>query len=360
MQTTKNIPMAAPILGDTEAILVNDVLRSGKLAQGATVEEFERCFARYTGTRYAVAVNSGTAALHVALLAAGIGPGDEVITTPFTFVATANAILFCGARPVFADIEPETFNISPEAIKQKITAKTRAVIVVHLYGQPCDMDAITELCRDNHLDLIEDACQAHGAEYRGRKAGSFGIGCFSFYPTKNMTTGEGGMITTDDAGLVETMRMLRSHGQRKRYVFEILGFNYRMTEMAAAIGIAQLARLDTFNLKRVSHALYLSHYLNMARENLPIVAPNRSHVFHQYTIRSERRDQLAAYLASQGVGIGIYYPVPLHKQPLYVGLGYHDSLPVAEQAAREVLSLPVHPSLTEDDIERIIEVANRV
>jgi len=355
---TKTIPIAAPSLGPEEIESAIRVLCSGQLAQGAAVADFERRFAAYTGTKHAVAVNSGTAALHVALLAAGIGPGDEVITTPFTFVATANAILYCGARPVFADIEPDTFNISPEEIRRKITSKTRAVVVVHLYGQPCAMDESTALCRDAHLTLIEDACQAHGAEYRAKKVGAFGIGCFSFYPTKNMTTGEGGMITTDDAEVAERCRMIRSHGQRERYKFEMLGFNYRMTEVAAAIGIEQLQKLDGFNDKRIENAVILIHNLDIDRRDKPILGPNRSHVFHQFTMRAYLRDELAAYLASQGIGTGIYYPVPLHKQPLYLSLGYHDSLPVAEQAAREVLSLPVHPALTTDDLQRIVEAVN--
>ena len=254
----RTIEMASPSLGDDEIQAVTDVLRSGILAQGPKVAEFEDAFAAYTGVKHAIAISNGTAALHTALLAAGIGEGDEVVTTPFSFIATANAILFCKAKPVFVDIDETTFNIDASLLAKAITRRTKAVIIVHLYGQPCDMDEIIRICREHNLTLIEDACQAHGAEYRGRKVGSFGIGCFSFYATKNITTGEGGMITTDSADVARKARMIRSHGQSERYIHQTLGFNYRMTDFAAAFGICQLRRLDEFNKKRTANAAFLA------------------------------------------------------------------------------------------------------
>lgn len=218
------IPIAKPIIGEDEISTVTAVLRSGIIAQGRKVEEFEEAFAEFIGAKYAIAVNSGTAALHIALLAQGIGKGDEVITSPFTFIATANSILFTCAKPVFVDIEEDSFNIAPDNIDEKITPRTKVIMPVHLYGQPCDMKRIMRIAQEHGLIVIEDACQAHGAEYEGRKLGSFGTGCFSFYPTKNMTTGEGGMITTNDKDIVEKARMIRSHGQRQRYLHEILGY----------------------------------------------------------------------------------------------------------------------------------------
>ena len=354
------IKIASPALDDDEIRAVAEVLKSGMLAQGAKVEEFERAFASYTGTRYAMAVNSGTAALHVALLASGIGEGDEVITTPFSFISTANSILFCRAKPVFADIDQATFNIDPRLVREKITPRTKVILPVHLYGQPCNMEKIAGICREHNLALIEDACQAHGAEYGGRKAGSFGAGCFSFYPTKNMTTGEGGMITTNDEAIAGRARMLRSHGQSERYLHEMLGYNYRMTDIAAAMGICQLARLGEATQKRIENAAFLSGEIGSIKGLVPpFVAPDVKHVFHQFTIRVTEdygmtRDELQQKLREKGVGSGIHYPLPIHKQPLYRELGYADRLPVAEGAAREVLSLPVHPGLKEEDLRTIV------
>jgi perosamine synthetase len=347
---------------DNESIAsVLDVLKSGQLAQGPKVEEFERAFADYIGTNYAIAVNSGTAALHVGLLAVGIDRGDEVITTPFSFIATANCCLFCGAVPIFADIDYSTFNIASHLIEEKITPKTKAIIIVHLYGQPCDMDEILAICGKHGLVLIEDACQAHGAEYEGYKVGTFGIGCFSFYPTKNMTTGEGGMITTNDEDIARKARMIRQHGQSQRYVHELLGYNYRMTDIAAALGICQLKNLDSANAKRIKNAKYLSERISQIEGLIPpYIAPKRKHVFHQYTIKVAEdyklsRDELQQKLNAQQIGSAIYYPIPIHKQPLYQRLGYHDSLSVAEAASDKVLSLPIHPDLVDTDLEMIVE-----
>lgn len=353
--------MANPSLSNGEAQAISDVLNSGMLAQGPRVAEFERLFADYIGVAHAVAVNNGTAALHAALLAAGVGPGDEVITTPFSFIATANAVLFCQAQPVFVDIDPETFNIDPFQIEAKITPKTKAVIIVHLYGQPCDMNNILSICAEHRLTLIEDACQAHGAEYDNKKVGSFGIGCFSFYPTKNMTTSEGGMITTNDADIAERSKLIRNHGQSQQYLHDVLGYNYRMTDIAAAIGICQLNQLDEFTRRRISNAAYISGGISQIKGiDPPQVAPNRSHVFHQYTLRVKQeyglsRDDLRSKLDRQGISTSVHYPIPIHKQPFYQQLGYNGYLPVSEKAAREVLSLPVHPSLSQQDLDTIIK-----
>lgn len=355
------ISIATPTIDGESIAAVTRVLQSGMLAQGPEVKRFEEEFARYLGTRYAVATSSGTSALHLALLALGVGPGDEVITSPFSFIATGNSILFCGAKPVFADIDSDTYNIDPRLIRQKITPKTKAIMPVHLYGQPSDMDGILSLCKEYKLALVEDACQAHGAEYKGRKVGSFGIGCFSFYPTKNMTTGEGGMLTTDDQAIAEKTRMLRNHGQSQRYRHTRLGYNYRMTDVAAAVGIGQLKRLDEFNDKRIENATFLADRISLVKGlRVPAVATHAKHVFHQFTIRVEEdfkltRDALQKRLNEQGVGSAVYYPVPIHQQPFYVDLGYRDHLPIAERAAREVLSLPVHPRVTAADLQFVVE-----
>ena len=354
------IPIAKPIIGEDEISAVTAVLRSGVIAQGKKVEEFEGAFAEFIGTKYAVAVNSGTAALHISLLAQGIGEGNEVITAPFTFIASANSILFTGAKPVFADIEEDSFNIAPDSIDEKITRRTKAIMPVHLYGQPCDMKRIMRIAREHGLIVIEDACQAHGAEYEGEKVGSFGTGCFSFYPTKNMTTGEGGMITTNDKDIAEKARMIRSHGQRQRYFHEILGYNYRMTDIAAAIGLCQLGKVEEFNSKRIENAKFLTKGLSGIKGLIPpSIKSNTKHVFHQYTVRITQdfgipRDELRQKLVDKGVATEVYYPLPIHKQPLYQSLGYDDHLPNSEKAAREVLSLPVHPSLTKEDLENIV------
>ena len=355
------IPITKPIIGEEEINKVKEVLGSGFISQGAIVDEFEEAFASFIGTKYAIAVNSGTSALHIALMAHGIGYEDEVITTPFTFISTANAILFTGAKPVFIDIEPDTFNINPDQISDKITIKTKAIMLVHLYGQPCDMDRIILLAKEYGLEIIEDACQAHGAEYNGKKVGSFGTGCFSFYATKNMTTGEGGMITTNNKEIAEKARIIRNHGQTERYFHEILGYNYRMTDITAALGICQLRRLVKFNDRRIENADFLNRRLSGIKGLIvPSTKHYARHVFHQYTIRITElfnmpRDQLREKLDSMGVATGVYYPLPIHRQPLYRNLGYDTHLPVSEEAASEVISLPVHPSLTREDLEYIAQ-----
>lgn len=351
------IPIAKPIIGEEEIREVTEVLRSGVIAEGQKVKDFEAAFAEYAGTSFAVAVNSGTAALHVALLAHGIKAGDEVITTPFTFVATSNSVLFTGAKPVFADIREDTFNIDPESIMEKITSRTKAIIPVHLYGQAADMKSIMEIAEDKDLIVIEDACQSHGATFEGKKVGSFGSGTFSFYPTKNMTTGEGGMITTNDPNIVEKAKMIRSHGSKQRYYHEMLGFNLRMTDIAAAIGLVQLRKIEDFNNSRIRNAEYLTKQLrNVKGITLPYVDKRCRHIFHQYTVRVKgdiSRDEVVSYLNKNNIGTGIYYPLPSHQQVLYKELGYNDSMPVSEKASKEVFSLPVHPSINKADMDTI-------
>jgi len=356
------IRIAQPLLGAEEKDAVLAVLESGRLASGPVTEALEREFAeKVAGTAHAVAVANGTAALHLALLAHGVGPGDEVITTPFTFQATSNMVLATGARPVFVDVRDDG-NIDPSLIEAAITRRTRAVLPVHLFGRLCDMEAIEAICRDHGLALVEDAAQAHGAGCRGRRAGSFGTGCFSFYATKNMTSGEGGMVTTNDAELAAKLRLLRSHGETRRYSSAVLGYNYRMSEIASAIALAQLRKLAWFNEQRAANARYLSERLRGVLPPPP--AAEAVSVWHLYTVRVPAgpeggRDSLAAFLRERGIETGVYYPTPVPDQPLYRGLGYSDATcPVARRLASEVLSLPVHPGLSQADLDAIISAVN--
>ncbi|MEM5766655.1 MAG: DegT/DnrJ/EryC1/StrS family aminotransferase [Candidatus Aenigmatarchaeota archaeon] len=350
------IKIASPAIGEEEIESVEEVLRSGILAQGPRVKEFEEKIADYIGVRYAIATSSGTTALHTALLAVGIKPGDEVITTPFTFIATANSILYCGARPVFVDVDEKTFNIDTTKIEGKITEKTRAILPVHLYGHPADIESLIEICEEHNLILVEDVAQALGAEFNGKKVGSFGdCAIFSFYPTKNITTGEGGIVVTNDEKIAEKCRKIRNHGEYQRYFVDSLGYNYRMTDIAAAIGLAQLNKLESLNAKRIENAEFLIKQLKNVEEiETPFVAGNVKHVFHQFTIKTKRRDELKEFLDKKGIQSVVYYPLPIHKQKLYQELGYRDTLPVSEKLSKEVLSLPVHPNLTKDDLSLIV------
>ncbi len=355
------IPIAKPLIGDEEKQAVLEVLDSGILAQGPRVKAFEEAFAEMCGVRHAVATSSGTTALHVALLANGIGPGDEVITTPFTFIASANSILCVGARPVFVDIDPLTFNIDPAQVKAAITPRTKAIMPVHLFGLACDMEPLVELAQAHDLVVIEDACQSHGAEYHGKRTGSFGTGCFSLYPTKNITSAEGGMITlADDDQIAEQCRVIRQHGMRRRYYHDEMGFNFRMTDVHAAIGLAQLHKLERFNEARIANARFLSQHL--AGVTTPTVPDGYRHVFHQYTVRvtDGRRDEVLEGLKERGIGTGVYYPLPVHKQRVYVERGYDGTFPEAERAAKEVLSLPVHAGLSSADLETIVAAVNEL
>ena len=353
------VSIASPVIEEEEINAVIEVMKSGMIAQGPKVIEFEDEFAKYVGAKYGIATNSGTSALHVALLAAGIGEGDEVITTPFTFAATGNSILYTGARPVFVDIDPETFTIDPAKIEEAITDKTKAIMPVQLYGQSADMDAIMKIAKEHDLIVIEDAAQAHGAEYNGEKVGNLGdMACFSFYPTKNMTTSEGGMITTNNEEFLENAKVFRAHGSATKYHHDVLGYNFRMTDIAAAIGLEQLKKIDSFNDKRIANAKYLNEGLkDIGSIETPVVKDGCKHVYHQYTIKIKdgKRDELSDYLIENGIGNGIYYPIPLYDQVLYKELGYDQSLPVTEEIVEEVLSLPIHAKLVEEDLDYIVK-----
>ena len=354
------IPVSKPYIGEEEKQAVMAVLASGMLAQGPRTAELEEKFADVCGVKHAVATTSGTTALHVALLAHNIGPGDEVITTPFTFIASANSILFTGAKPVFVDISPDTFNIDPALIEQAITPSTKAIMPVHLFGYVCDMDAIKAIANKHGLAIIEDASQAVGATFKEQKAGSFGTGCFSLYATKNIMSGEGGMITTNDDEIAENCRMLRNHGMKRRYYHDMLGYNFRMSDLHAAIGLAQLNRLDEFTAKRQANAAYLNTHIT-GKVLTPSVKPFYEHVWHQYTIRVQNdRDGVVSQLNANGVGTGIFYPIPAHKHEYMQEIVGDVALPVAERIATEVISLPVHPQLTPTDLKKIADEVNRI
>lgn len=353
------IPIARPLLDERERDAVWSVLSSGALAQGPRVRELEEQFASFVGVPHAIATSSGTTALHLALLALDIGPGDEVITTPFTFIASANVILYVGARPVFVDVDEASFNLDPSLVEAAITPRTRAILPVDLYGYPTEMRALSEIAERHGISIVEDACQAHGADADGRSAGSWGIGAFSFYPTKNMTTGEGGMVTLTDGALAERIRLLREHGMAVRYYHDTVGYNFRMTDVHAAIGLAQLEKLPGFNSRRREIAARYSRELRNV--GTPHESEGRTHVYHQYTIRVPERDRFVERLREEGVGTGIYYPVPVHRQRAYADLGYGDQqFPVSERLSADVVSIPVHPGLSDDDVERVIEVVNIV
>lgn len=353
------IKLAEPRITPGEEQAALEALRSGRLAQGPRVAAFEEAFARQVGATHAVAVNSGTAALHLALIAQGIGTGDEVIVPAFTFAATANTVLHAGARPVFCDVRDDDFGIDAAALPALITTRTRAIIAVHLYGQMCDIAAVRAAVGAGGIAVVEDAAQAVGARMGEASAGSAGTAAvFSFYATKNLQTGEGGMLTTNDAAIAARARLWRSQGEPERYVTEEPGYNYRMTEIAAALGSVQLSMLVERNAARARNAARLSALLAGARGlALPQELSGRTHVWHQYTVRvtggAAARDALRDRLAAASIETGVFYPTPLHRQPLYRRLGYEASLPTAERLAQEVLSLPVHPFLSEDDLERI-------
>jgi len=353
------IPIARPQMGEEEKAGVWAALESGSLAQGERVRQLEAAFAAFVGVGHAVATSSGTTALHLALLAAGIGEDDEVVTVPFTFIASANAVLYTGARPRFVDVREDDFTMDPEGVEKAITPRTRAILPVSLYGQPADLPALAEIAERNGLALVEDAAQAHGASVGDRRSGSWGIGCFSFYPTKNMTTGEGGMLTTDDGELVARARLLRDHGMAVRYHHDVVGYNFRMTDVHAAIGLAQLPKLDGYNARR--RAIAARYDAELRGVVTPRVRPGVGHVYHQYTIRVARRDEFAQALGQRGVGTGIYYPIPVHRQKPFVALGYGgERHPVAERLSAEVLSIPVHPSLTDEEVTTVIGAVNAV
>jgi len=354
----KKIPLAKPIIGRKERKAVIRVLKSGNLAQGPEVKAFENEFSKIVGDRICVAVNSGTSALHLALLSLGIGPGDEVIVPSFTFAATANSVSLCGAKPVFVDIEALTFNIDPVEIEKAITKKTRAIQVVHLYGLPADMHRIMQIARKYNLLVIEDAAQAHLASIQDKRVGTFGdAAAFSFYPTKNMTSGEGGMIVFKDQDAARVARLYRNQGMEKRYENEIIGFNLRMTDIHAAIGRVQLKKLEERTLRRQENANYLSKRIS-SKVILPNVPEGFSHVFHQFTIRvSGDRDSLSEHLANLGIGNGVYYPIPVHELPAFK---QRIDIPVTKLICKEVISLPVHSALSRTDLNRVADSINQL
>ena len=354
---TDFIPPAKPIIGDEERAAVDRVLRSGMLAQGPEVKAFEEEFSSHFGLgRACVAVNSGTSGQHLGLLACGVTAGDEVIVPSFTFAATCNSVALTGATPVFADIDADDFNLSPEAIEASITERTVGIMPVHLYGHPAKMDRIMAIAEARGLQVFEDAAQAHGASLHGTPVGAFGsFAMFSLYPTKNMTSGEGGMVSVATPEIERTMRLLRNQGMERQYHNELVGFNTRMTDIHAAIGREQLKKVDGWTAKRQENAAFLSSHLDGV--TTPPVADGAVHVYHQYTIRvPEDRDGFAAALKEQyNVGSGMFYPVPNHLlRPFQVDV----ELPETARAAAECLSLPVHPSLSQGDLERIVEAVN--
>jgi dTDP-4-amino-4,6-dideoxygalactose transaminase len=339
---------------------VEGVFASGRFVMGPTNEAFEKVFADFCGARHALGVSSGTDALLVALMALGVGPGDEVVTSPLSFFASAGVVARLNARPVFADIDPETFDLDPDRLAQVINPRTKAVMPVHLYGQCADMDTIREVARG--VPIVEDACQAVGAMYRGRKAGVLGnIAAFSFYPTKNLgAAGDAGAVTTDDDELAGLVRTLRLHGESERYHHARVGGNFRMDSVQSAVLLAKLPRLEAWTRRRVAIAEKYGDLLSGAESSgrivLPDVAPGRRHVFHQYVVRVRERDRVRARLAERGISTAVFYPIPLHLQECFAGLGYRDGdFPEAEKAAKEVLALPMFPQLTDAEVDRVSE-----
>lgn len=349
------IPIAKPQIGPEAINQIEDIVESGMLADGPEVRAFEGEFSEFCGTNHGIATANGTTALHASLEALDIGEGDRVLTTPFSFVASANAIRFTGATPVFTDINPDTYNLDPdEAHRILETDSVDAILAVHLYGLPADFEVLVDLTEDFDIPLVEDAAQAHGATVNGQSVGSIGdVGCFSFYPTKNMTTGEGGMITTDDQEIADRAASFINHGRSDGYEHVRLGHNFRMTSIAAAIGRNQLSRLPEYIEQRRQNAKRLTEALEPTTVTTPAEPANRTHVFHQYTVRHDNRDALREHLEEQDIGTGVYYPRCIHQQPAYQHVT-HDA-PVAEEAAEQVLSLPVHPGLSIDDLDHIID-----
>lgn len=364
------IKINEPIIGDEEIEAVTNVLKSGNLTErsgfGPSVLEFERKFAKFVDTKYAIAMNSGTSSIHAALLAAGVGPGDDVLVPSFTFSSTATSVLLTGARPIFADIDPKTYCINIDTINDSITERTRAIIPVHLYGMPADLDPIIEVARSHDIVIIEDAAQAHGAIYKDRKIGSIGdMTCFSFYAGKNMTTGEGGMVTTNDETYAETLRTIRIHGEERPYWVTRVGLNYRMTEIAASIGICQLAKLPKFLEKRKKNANELLKKLSdIEKLILPTQFDDREHAWYVFTVRlkgkyAKRRNKILQKLLSKQIYATVYYETPVHLLPLYRRIT-KVSLPETEKVSREVFSLPIHPRIDFKDLTFIASTLKRI
>ncbi len=362
-EKTMQIAIARPQIGEEEKEAVVAILSSGELVQGKKVAEFEGLFAAYHGAKHGIAMNNGTTALMAAMMAHGIGLGDEVIIPAFSFFATASCIMSVGAHPVFADIDPDTFNLSPESAEAVITEKTKAIMPVHLYGYPADMPRFEALCQKYNLVLLEDAAQAHGAAIHDRYVGTWGTASFSFYPTKNMTTGEGGMVLTDDDEIARRLRMIRNQGMNTQYYHETLGYNFRMTNMSAAIGIPQLKHLPDWTQSRIANAEYFNK--NMQGVKTPVPQSGFKHVYHQYTVRVPEgvsRDAVTKRLNERGIGVRVYYPLPIYKQPVLLQTGRYDNitLPETDKATLEVFSLPVHPGLNDEERAYIVDEVNKL
>lgn len=366
VQDLPMIPAAKPLIGDEERAAVDRVLLSGMVAQGPEVAAFEQEFAAaLVEGRDCVAVNSGTSGQHLGMLALGLGPGDEVIVPSFTFAATANSVAVCGATPVFVDVDPETFTLDPDAVEAAVTERTVGIQPVHLYGHPAPMDALLAVAERHGLWVFEDAAQAHGARWQGRRVGSFGQGAmFSLYPTKNMTSGEGGMVACADPALTRQVKLLRNQGMETQYANEVAGFNNRMTDIHAAIGRVQLTKLPAWTARRQELADFFDEHLTGVLT--PVVREGAEHVYHQYTVRIEgasaaERDRVATALREEHrVGCGVYYPTPVHRLPTFASSAGETELPVTEMLAREVLSLPVHPSVSDADRDRIVAAVEAV
>jgi dTDP-4-amino-4,6-dideoxygalactose transaminase len=340
--------------------VMTEILESTQYILGPKVRELEQKIAHYHGMPEAIGVASGTDALHLAVEALGIGEGDEVITTPFTFFATAEAIFYTGATPVFVDVEPDTMNIDPAKIEEKITERTKAILPVHIFGHPADMDAICGIAKKHDLRIIEDCAQSFGAEIRGKKTGSFGdAGCFSFYPSKNLGAfGDGGMVLLQDASVADTIRQLRNHGSKGAYRHERVGFNSRLDELQAGMLLVKFKRIDEYNEKRRKRAALYNEFLSDSVIR-PVERPSAKHVYHQYTLRSAKRDEIQKALRDNNISSVVYYPIPLHLQEAVSFLGYKKGdFPVAEEAAERVLSLPIYPELPEEAVKEIAAIIN--
>jgi len=359
-RTIMRIPLSKIHIDDQIKETVLRVLNSGRYINGQNVRSFEEEFADFCNTQFAVGVSSGTSAILLSLMALGIGKGDEVIVPSLTFAATATPAKFLGAAVIYADIDPKTYTIDPAEVRRKISLKTKAIIPVHLYGHPCDMDSICKLAKEHALYVIEDACQSHGATYKGRKTGSLGdIACFSFYPSKNMTVlGDGGMITTNNEKLAQKVMMLRNHGRTQKYVHELLGLNCRLSEIHAAIGREQLRHLAKWNRRRREIATQYNALLPISGVTTPVERNWAEHVYHMYVIRTKQRDKLASYLKEKGIETGIHYPVPLHRQPC---IRSNARLSITEKYAAEILSLPMYPQLSDKEVKYVaLEIRNFV
>lgn len=353
------ISIAKPVIGDLEKEAVQSIMDSGYLVQGAEVAKFEEAFASYHGAKHGIGVNNGTSALIATMMAHGIQPGDEVIVPSFSFFATAASVVSVGAAPVFVDIEPDTFCLSPSAAESAITSKTVAIMPVHLFGHPADMNAFVDICERHNLLLLEDSAQAHGAKIGDRFVGTYGTASFSFYPSKNMTTGEGGMILTNDDEIARQLRMIRNQGMNQQYHHEVLGYNMRMMNIQAAIGNVQLAHLTEWTQQRIENANFLNQKLKHVQT--PSARDGYTHVYHQYTIRvgNGQRDHVMSQLNERGVGARVYYPSLIHQQPAMEKYN-HYQLPESEKATQEVISLPAHPQLTSEELQYIVDTVNKL